>query len=460
MPPGPKKPFIFSRLNGTPLALRSLSSFWEKETPTKNMGHLQKEKEMSLQRSLTGTFLALGLGLAILGSASAQSDTRGMRGGHFGGSWSGHIGGGDMGRGGWDNPRGSEDRFRVSEEVRQFFSGESTLKVKQLLSLGQHRGMELKKVILVAETRAGRGTAELVINGHSETFPERVGTQIENVDLKPRSSGLIIGRDINTLQIHLKGQFYVERVIAVLEEPYVRPGPGPGPIPGQVARKYISQSFRGFETLPLRALMDLDRDYRGMNIAKVVVTGESIYGHSQARLMVNGSQVGHTETFSRYRRDLEFILPNSSDTLGDEIRTLQLDLTGEIYIESIEVHFERRGPRPGPGPGPSDRLDRAPRMPLRGAHALNLIDVMNASVFDGRREVSRVDIVVSGANQRAALALCSNTVRGQVCDTEEDLSYGRRTSITLDVRGRTALKDLILMSKGALTLERISVHFR
>ncbi len=408
---------------------------------------------MSLQRSLTGTFLALGFGLAILGSASAQLDARGPRGGGFGGARPGQIGGG-----GWDQPHNVQDRYRVSEEVRQFFSGESTLRVKQLLSLGQHRGMELKKVILVAETRAGQGTAELVINGRSETFPERVGTQIENVDLKPRSQGLIIGRDINTLQIDLKGQFYVEKVIAVLEEANTRPGPGPGM--GQVARKYIAQSFRGFETLPLRSLMDLDRDYRGMNIAKVVVSGESIYGASQGRLMVNGSQVGRTETFSRFRRDIEFVLPNSSDTLGNEIRTLQLDLTGEIYIESIEVHFERRGGRPTPGPIPSDRLDRAPRLPLKGAHALNLIDLMNASVFDGRREVSRVDITVSGANQRAALALCSNTVRGQVCDTEEDLSFGRRTSITLDVRGRTELKDLILMSKGTLTLERVSVHFR
>ncbi len=408
---------------------------------------------MSLQRSLTGTFLALGLGLAILGGASAQSDARGMRGDR-----PGNIGGG-FSRGGWDTNTGfAEDRFRVSEEVRGFFSGDSTLKLKQLLSLGQHRGMELKKVILVAETRGGNGTAELVINGRTETFPERVGTRIENIDLKPRSSGLIIGRDINSLQIDLKGQFYVEKVIAVLEEPSVRPGPSP--IPGQVARKYISQSFRGFETLPLRQLMDLDRDFRGMSIAKVVVTGESIYGSSDARLTVNGSQVGRVETFSRFRRDLEFALPNSSDTLGDEIRTLQLDLRGEIYIESIEVHFERRGNRPTPGPFPADRLDRAPRMPLKGAHALNLIDVMGATASDGRREVSHVEITVSGANERAALALCSNTVRGQVCDTEEDLSFGRRTSISLDVRGRTALKDLVLMSKGTLVLERISVHFR
>lgn len=411
---------------------------------------------MSLQRSLTGTFLALGFGLALLGSASAQSDARGMRGGNFGGSRGGSIGA-DMGRGGWDS---QQDRYRVSEEVRQFFSGNSTLKVKQLLSLNEHRGMELKKLILVAETRGGNGTAELVINGRTESFPERVGTQIENVDLVPRSSGLVIGRDINSLQIDLKGQFYVEKVIAVLEEPSTRPGPAPAP--GSVARKYISQTFRGFETLHLRQLMNLDQDFRGMNIAKIVVTGESVYGSSQARVLVNGSQVGRTEAFSRFRRDLEFALPNSSDTLGNEIRTLELDLQGEIYIESIEVHFERRStrPTPGPAPRPSDELTRAVRMPLKGAHALNLIDVMSATANDGRREVSRVDITVSGANDRAALALCVNTVRGQVCDTEEDLSFGRRTSITLDARGRTALKDLILMSKGTLTLERITVHFQ
>lgn len=406
---------------------------------------------MSVRRGLTGAFLALAFGMILLGQASAQG---------FGGR-------GPIMRpapvDGWDRGQQDADKIRVNEEVRQFFSGTQIIHVKQLLNLAQYRGMTLKKVVLVGETRNGGGTAELLINGQSQGAPTRVGTTIENNPLLPRQQNLTIGRDINTLQIRLNGQFYVEKVIAVLDES-IRPGPGPRPGAELVARKYISQSFRGFETLQLRQMMDLDRNFRGMKIARVIVRGESIYGQAQARLMINSRQVGQTQTFARFRTDLSFSLPNSSDTLGMEIQSLQLDLSGDIYVEEIEVHFERMGggfPNPGPGPipFPSDRLDRVVRLPLKGAHSLGLIDVVNASVQDGRREVSRVEISVFGANERAALALCVNTARGQVCDTEEDLSFGRQTRITLDVRGRTALKDLVLLSKGTLTLDRISVFF-
>lgn len=135
------------------------------------------------------------------------------------------------------------ERFPIRFGGEQM-QGSNTIMLRQ--ELRREHGIraadyELKKVILVAKTQAGRGTALLSVGGRNTYDQTVAGTPrdfrsddprtFEEIEFfNPRRDGSSEGE----WQIHLQGNFKIKRVVLVLEEKRRRPGPGPRPNPGQM----------------------------------------------------------------------------------------------------------------------------------------------------------------------------------------------------------------------------------
>ena len=99
------------------------------------------------------------------------------------------------------------------------------------------------------------------------------------------------------------------------------------------------------EVIPLRRLLDLDRDFRGHKLEKVVVRLKRRHGTERLTLIADGEVIDSR----RARRDARVVLrPDSREVLGVTLSRLQLAVDGSAFIRSIDVQLA--APRHGHGP--------------------------------------------------------------------------------------------------------------
>jgi len=109
----------------------------------------------------------------------------------------------------------------------------------------------------------------------------------------------------------------------------------------QVVRVDLNRRYFD-ETIALRRLLGLDRDYRGYDVRSVNVRLRPHRGRASFDLLADGQVVDQS-----HRRDggqIE-LRPGDENTLGRDLNRLQLAVRGRVYIESISV--ELRAPRRG-----------------------------------------------------------------------------------------------------------------
>lgn len=98
------------------------------------------------------------------------------------------------------------------------------------------------------------------------------------------------------------------------------------------------------ESLPLRQLVRLDRDYRGYTVESVVVRLRPNSGRGRLNLMVNGVRVDRDQLHGdRVVR----LSPDRDRVIGADIRRLELGVRGRAFIQEVEVRLSRPQHRRG-----------------------------------------------------------------------------------------------------------------
>lgn len=90
------------------------------------------------------------------------------------------------------------------------------------------------------------------------------------------------------------------------------------------------------EVIPLRRLLDLDSDYRGYKIHRLVVHLRERKHSGRLSLLANGQEVDSARTKGRHSVTLS---PSSRQVLGHTTRRLQLAVDGKAFIRSIDVQI-------------------------------------------------------------------------------------------------------------------------
>jgi len=124
-----------------------------------------------------------------------------------------------------------------------------------------------------------------------------------------------------------------------------RPGPGNGGNHGpgghyqrDVVRKYIGRQYRK-QILPLRQLLGIGPEYRGRRVVAVIMNASTRMGFGRAQLLVNGGGVGYPERVPEYNTRVRFEPRYGENIIGRDIRSLQIRLQGNFWVDSLAVRF-------------------------------------------------------------------------------------------------------------------------
>lgn len=109
------------------------------------------------------------------------------------------------------------------------------LQLRQILNIGQEcNGMIVSRVRIQASGQNYSGAqATLYVNGRPASYAQNIrDTRRQAYDFYLNRGQDELGRDIQTLQLGVRGQVYIETIVLQLDNNRYGPGPGPGPRPG------------------------------------------------------------------------------------------------------------------------------------------------------------------------------------------------------------------------------------
>lgn len=222
-------------------------------------------------------------------------------------------------------PRGLE-RLRV--QVNQNYRGENLLPVRRLIANqypGALQGKQLEKVVLMASSARGRARAQLVINGIETGMTQIVPMSVTRLEFDlPRNLRNVIGQDINTVQIKLVGNVFVEDLMTLTQSQSRRGH-------DQVLSEIVNRRFLGSHRVSLLSLLGQRRDIDfGSEVESVTIvsSGQGVVsldarGFSQGSVRVLGS------TGSTTIRVQDFA----------SLSELGLTINGRIMVEQLVINF-------------------------------------------------------------------------------------------------------------------------
>lgn len=230
------------------------------------------------------------------------------------------------------NPRPQQRApIRLKAQLNERLTGQNTLKIKQILNIGQRfRGATLKKVILVAQTDRGRGKATLMINGY-HVQQEQVGMYKSRITFFPNPNENIIGQEVRTIQIKLKGKFDVTKVVAVLEKKQQGHPDNSGQ--RQIAKR-VNMSVYANSMLSLSNIMDTTRRENKKIVDTVIIDLEA-GRRGEIKLCTKGYYQTCTRgKLVRGQQKVRFELSGQQE-LGDVMVKTQ----GNMTLKKIKVLF-------------------------------------------------------------------------------------------------------------------------
>jgi hypothetical protein len=210
--------------------------------------------------------------------------------------------------------------------------------------------------------------------------------------------------------------------------------------------RYIGQNYTGQNTLPIRALLGLGPQHAGLEIDYVVLKASTAAGRGQATLTVNQNPVGMSQTVGRFITSYYFDLPVGS-VLGENVRALQLDIAGNFYVDTLEVHFRK------------NIVERAINQRFRGQNTLAVRALLGIDQsYRGQRVKAVILTASTAAGQGQAQFVVNDFAVGrpQVVSTrtqEYRFTPGRLNVIGQDIQ--TMKIDL----SGNFYVDRIAVVF-
>ena len=230
----------------------------------------------------------------------------------------------------------------------------------------------------------------------------------------------------------------------------------------KIERTRIGNYFDQYQNLKVKKELQL-RQHHGKKIKFVEIEAEASQRGTFAQLVINGRSVGMEQKIKPYRRGgstARFEVPRHMNVLGDDIRTLQVKFTDEVFVQSLKAGIKKARGHQRPLTLEADLHEV-----VNGPTTLSLSDLVNAPYRLEDKTVKSIRLVVRKKGQRGALRLCETSPldfyfgsrhNSLNCSQGQRLMAGRNV-IELDGMG-TALGDLELKMRGDLVIKKIKIE--
>ncbi len=232
------------------------------------------------------------------------------------------------------------------------------------------------------------------------------------------------------------------------------PNPGYG---SEVKSIWIGRAVYN-ETLPLRALAGIGRQYDGWEVVSVRANTRSNSPYRTDVSLLSDGRVVASQVNPSYQI---YLVPQLRTVLGDR-SNLKLNIGGEIYIEDImiEIRYNGGGYNPPPtNPGYGQNIDINVYRSVYGNDRIDLTQYFDLSRYRGYRIQSVIVTATSRFNTGFVSLLVNGNNMGQIAFSS---NYSQQGTIYLNrpaVIGQGA-DSLVLYTQGNMTIERVTIVIR
>ena len=221
----------------------------------------------------------------------------------------------------------------------------------------------------------------------------------------------------------------------------------------------MNQWLEGRQVVPVDDLIKGSNrgvDVRGMSLNKIIFVAKATrsrghgrhdrYERAQAQLLINGRPVGYPQTITDRETSLHFLLPtNRANTMGEEIRSVDLEITGKVHAKMLVAELESNTLAPVRA-----RLNKS----FHGNERLTLAQLLRS--VPGVNMQAAVESITLVTRGRGKITVSSS--RGTIQGTVE--VSGRARPASIRVVDGSDLTQLALFIAGSVTIEEVRVKYQ
>lgn len=351
----------------------------------------------------------------------------------------------------------------VELQLNAYYTNQRLDLIRDSYIRSQLQGKLIKEVIITASTQHGNGQARLLINGMSSEAPQTVARQMSRYTFRVDPFSNSIGQSLRNLELDMRGNFYVEKVVFSLLENSGPSWPGPG-TPSQpqveVVRQQVNQSIQTEGGLQLGRLFDL-QSRQGQALRRVTVLARALRGSAAVSLLKNAETSAAAQYISSSSQRISF--ETNGMRIGQELQSLRLFIRGDALIEEVSLEFDRGGVIfPGPGPVLETRIDQIVNQRLYETSGVRLIDLMRIDSRQNNRIVDSVEITLRGADYGTRLSLCQQVQNQQTmnCGSQQIMQPGSQRIILSSVNFARLSEVALSVRMGMIDIDRIVINLR
>lgn len=361
----------------------------------------------------------------------------------------------------WENQNSS--MREVELQLNSYFTNQRLDLMRDAYIRSQLQGQQVREVTITASTQFGNGQARLLINGMSSEAPQIVSRQMSRYSFRVDPFSNSVGQSLRNLELEMRGNFYIEKVVFSLieESGPVWPNPGTPTRPQvEVVRQQVNQSIQTEGGLQLGRLFDL-QSRQGQALRRVTVLARALRGSASVTLLKNTETSASAQYISSSSQRVSFEVGGLR--VGQEIQSLRLFIRGDALIEEVSLEFDRGGViNPGPGPILETRIDQFVNQRLYETSGVRLIDLMRIDPRQNNRIVESVEITMRGSDYGTRLSLCQQVQYQQTmnCGPQQIMQPGSQRIILSSVNFARLSEMALSVRMGMIDIERIVINLR
>lgn len=233
----------------------------------------------------------------------------------------------------YDRP---QDRFERTEDIRlvhnERVQGQALVRVLQLANQqgDRLRGKIIRSVSIEARAlgRFAQAEARLIVNGRPESAFEYLSNTRELITF-PLYGQSQVGRDLNSLQVEVRGDAQIRGVIVTVENRRQDPFPAP------VLRLQPMRDFYGRNSQTLEQALGLPFSHLNRLVSQITLEASTINGGELTLVDIGRGPMGRN-LLSRFSRPVTVYFDRPVP-----LRDIGINMLNHVRIDTVEIRFLR-----------------------------------------------------------------------------------------------------------------------
>lgn len=225
----------------------------------------------------------------------------------------------------------------------------------------------------------------------------------------------------------------------------------------------INNFFQGMNQVDLLEDFNVIDQLQDQRIRDITIVASSEMGHGEAQLLLDGQTLDRGQILSQGLNSYTFRVAPFSNTLGQNLHMISLNLRGRIFIQKVIFNLDQQDSRSDRFPQPTPRneiVNQVVNQRIIGEGGFELFRLFGLGVSRQGQIIRRVSITARSAR---GLGLADLRLNGQAMSLPQRISEFSET-ITFELGSRSRIgQDIqslqVHLVGGMIQVDEVSIEF-